>query len=174
MFLTAILRRNKILYHCFFMFFEALKIRNGTHMKDITMTLSQQNIFLSKTLINRLKVKPVLWELHMFNNITIKLWFIIGKVNININRCFQCCPQSFLGIPVHVFTLYLSETEWPHHGWDPCHKTFQDLEYLDWLKCTFQPGLRPIYKPCSKKFDRNIWASILIQLYKNTFTAFRN
>ena len=81
------------------------------------MTLSQQNIFLSKTLINRLKVKPVLWELHMFNNITIKLWFIIGKVNININRCFQCCPQSFLGIPVHLFTLYLSETEWPHHGW---------------------------------------------------------
>ena len=67
----------------------------------------------------------------MFNKILIKLSFIIGKVNINTNWCFQCCPQRFLGIPVHVFILYLSETEGPHHGWDPCHRTCQNLEYLD-------------------------------------------
>ena len=67
----------------------------------------------------------------MFNKILRKLCFIISKVNIDINWCFQCCPQSFLGMPVHVFTLYLSETKGPYHGWNLCHKVFQNLEYLD-------------------------------------------
>ena len=143
------------------MFFRILKIRNRTHTKDITimMTLSQRNIFLLIRLINQLKVKPVLYELLMFTKILIKLRFIIG-VSQAIKWCFQCRSQSFLGIPVHVSTLDLSETEGPHHGWGLCHKTFQNIEYVlevD-LKCTFQPCIRSTYKPCSKNFERNIWA----------------
>ena len=65
MFLTAILRRKqaaRLFTIAFFMFFSDINNKNGTHTKDITimMTLPQRHIFLSKTLINQLKVKPVL------------------------------------------------------------------------------------------------------------------
>ena len=65
MFLTAILRQKqaaRFFTIAFFIFFQILKIRNGTHTKGITgmVTLSQRNIFLSMTLVNQLKVKPVL------------------------------------------------------------------------------------------------------------------
>ena len=129
-FLTAILRRKqapRFMTIVFYMFFQILKMRNGTHTKGITITitLSQRNIFLSMTLINQVKVEPVLQELLMLNKIVIKLGFIIG-ITQAIKWCFQYRPQSFLGIPVQVSTLHLSETEGPHNGWGSCHKMFQN------------------------------------------------
>ena len=110
----AIKTSSKILYHCFFHFFSDIKNKkwnsHGGH--TIIMTLSQQNFFLSMAFINQLKVKPVLQELQMFTKILIKLRFIIG-VSQAIKLCFQCRPQSFLGIPVHISTVYLSGTKGP-------------------------------------------------------------
>ena len=117
----------KIFSIAFFMFFQILKIRNRTHTKDITtmMTLSRRNIFLLIRLINELKVKPVLQEeLLIFTKILRKLRFIIGVCQA-IKWCFQCRPQSFLGIPVHVSALYLSETEKPTMVGVPITKHFR-------------------------------------------------
>ena len=126
------------------------------------LTLSQRNIFLSKTLINQLKVKPVLKELLMFKKILIKLCFIIGKVNININWCFHWCTQRFWGIPVHVITLYLSETERPRYGWDPCRKTFQNLKYLNnnyycWNRKSFKYEISPFIRKNKNEYAQNYW-----------------
>ena len=65
MFFMAILRQKqaaRLFTIASSIFFHILRIRNGTHTKDIPImiTLSQRNIFLSVTYINQLKVKPVL------------------------------------------------------------------------------------------------------------------
>ena len=96
----------------------------------------------------------------MFKKILIKLCFIIRKVNIKINWCFQCCPQSFWGIPVNVITLYLSETEGPHYGWDPCRKTFQNLKYLNnnyyyWIRKSFEYEISPFIRKNKNEYAQN-------------------
>ena len=48
-------------------------------------------------------------------------------------------------------------------GWSPARKGFRIC--LDGLKCFSHLGLRSFYKPCSRKFGLNVWASVLIQQY---------
>ena len=82
------------------------------------------------------------------------------KIFFTPNSC-QCYTQSFLGLPVHMSTVYWSETEEPHYGLG----CFQNLEYLDWFKIRIPSW--SFDKPFSKKFGFDIWMSTLIQHYKN-------
>ena len=65
-------------------------------------------------------------------------------------------PRYFLAILVHISIMYLSGNR------GPCQKNFYNLKYLDWLKMSYQLGLRSFYKPFFKIFELNIWAPIPI------------
>ena len=75
--------------------------------------------------------------------------------------CFQCFTQSFSGIPGHISTVYLRETE------GPCQIFFRIYSIEIGLKCTPRLDLRSFYKFCSKQIGLNIWVPIPIQWYKN-------
>ena len=77
----------------------------------------------------------------------------------------QCHTQRFLGLPVHISTVYWSATEGPHCGLGCCQKFLQNLKYLNWFKMHFPSW--SFDKPFSKKFGLDIWMSTLIQQYKN-------
>ena len=76
-----------------------------------------------------------------------------------------CHTQSFLGLQVHISTMYWSATEGIHCGSGYCQNFLLNLEYLDWFKMHFPSW--SFDKSFSKKFGLDIWMSTLIQQYKN-------
>ena len=46
--------------------------------------------------------------------------------------------EFFLDIPVYISAAYLNGSERPHHGLWALLEMLLKLEYLDWLKMTFQ------------------------------------
>ena len=82
------------------------------------------------------------------------------------NSC-QCHTQSFLGLLVHISTVYWSGTEGPHCGLGCCQNVLWNLEYLDWFKMHFPSW--SFDKPFSEKLGLDIWMSTLIQQHKNRY-----
>ena len=53
------------------------------------------------------------------------------------------------------------------HGWGLYQKSFQNLEYPDWLKIHITVWSTVYLKTWSEKFRLHIWAPVPIQQYKN-------
>ena len=76
--------------------------------------------------------------LHVSNSSRSRSEILSKLKNLSTKHLSVSHAEFFLDIPVHISGAYLNGSERPHHGLWALLEMLLKLEYLDWLKMTFQ------------------------------------